>query len=208
MIAIKRFSSSDADFKPRLDALLAFESAQDESVERTVVAILADVKARGNAAVVEYTKRFDHLDVQSMAELELGRDELQKALAGLPEVQRAALEAAAGRVRSFHQRQPLQSWQYEDADGSLLGQKVTPLDRVGLYVPGGKASDPSSVLMNAIPAKVAGVGELIMVVPTPGGERNRWYWRRPRWPVSTVCSASAAHRRWARWPTERRACRR
>jgi histidinol dehydrogenase len=172
VIAIKRFSSSDADFKPRLDALLAFESAQDESVERTVVAILADVKARGDAAVVEYTKRFDHLDVQSMAELELGRDELQKALAGLPEVQRAALEAAAGRVRSFHQRQPLQSWQYEDADGSLLGQKVTPLNRVGLYVPGGKASYPSSVLMNAIPAKVAGVGELIMVVPTPGGERN------------------------------------
>ena len=172
MIAIKRFASSDADFKPRLDALLAFESAQDESVERTVTAILTDVKTRGDAAVLEYTKRFDRLDVQAMAELELARDELQKALAGLPKAQRAALEAAAGRVRSFHQRQPLQSWQYEDADGSLLGQKVTPLDRVGLYVPGGKASYPSSVLMNAIPAKVAGVGELIMVVPTPGGERN------------------------------------
>ena len=169
---IKRFSSSDADFNARLDALLAFESAQDESVDRAVAAILADVKARGDVAVVEYTNRFDRLDVASLAELELSRDELQQALDGLPTDQRQALETAASRVRSYHERQPLQSWQYEDADGSLLGQKVTPLDRVGLYVPGGKASYPSSVLMNAIPAKVAGVKELIMVVPTPGGERN------------------------------------
>lgn len=172
MIAIKRFFSGDADFKPRLDALLAFEGAQDESVDLAVAAILSDVKLRGDAAVVEYTNRFDRLAVQSMDELELSRDELQQALDGLPTNQRDALEAAAHRVRDYHERQPLQSWQYEDADGSLLGQKVTPLDRVGLYVPGGKASYPSSVLMNAIPAKVAGVKELIMVVPTPGGERN------------------------------------
>jgi len=172
VIAIKRLSSSDADFKPRLDALLDFESAQDESVDRAVAAILADVKTRGDAAVVEYTNRFDRLTIGAMAELELSSDELQKALDGLPKDQRVALEAAAHRVRSYHERQPLQSWQYEETDGTLLGQKVTPLDRVGLYVPGGKASYPSSVLMNAIPAKVAGVKELIMVVPTPDGERN------------------------------------
>ena len=169
---IKRFSSSDADFEARLAALLAFESAQDESVERAVAAILTDVKARGDAAVLDYTNRFDRLNAASIGELELSREALQQALAGLPTEQRAALEAAAARVRSYHEKQPLQSWQYEDEHGSLLGQKVTPLDRVGLYVPGGKASYPSSVLMNAIPAKVAGVGELVMVVPTPGGERN------------------------------------
>ncbi len=172
MISIKRFSSSDADFQARLDALLAFEAAQDESVDRAVAAILADVKQRGDAAVVEYTNRFDRLSVNSLSDLELSHQELQQALDSLPAEQRAALETAASRVRSYHEHQPLQSWQYEDADGSLLGQKVTPLDRVGLYVPGGKASYPSSVLMNAIPAKVAGVRELIMVVPTPGGERN------------------------------------
>lgn len=170
--AIKRLSSADSDFKQRLDALLAFESAQDESIDCTVAAILADVKARGDAALLEYTHRFDRLQAKSMAELELSQAELQAALAGLPTVQRAALEAAAGRVRAYHERQPLQSWQYEEADGTMLGQKITPLDRVGLYVPGGKAAYPSSVLMNALPAKVAGVKELIMVVPTPGGERN------------------------------------
>ena len=172
MIAIKRLSSQDVDFKLRLDALLAFESAQDESVDRTVATILADVKVRGDAAVVEYTNRFDRLNVRSVAELELSRESLQQALDGLPAEQRTALETAAGRVRSYHERQTAPSWQYEEADGTLLGQKITPLDRVGLYVPGGKASYPSSVLMNAIPAKVAGVRELIMVVPTPGGERN------------------------------------
>lgn len=176
MIAIKRLATRDADFAQRLGDLLAFESAQDESVDRAVAAILADVKARGDDALVEYTNRFDRLAVASVAELELTRAELQKALDGLPKNQRAALEAAAGRVRSYHEYQTAQSWQYEetgeDVRGTLLGQKITPLDRVGLYVPGGKASYPSSVLMNAIPAKVAGVGELIMVVPTPGGERN------------------------------------
>lgn len=173
MIAIKRLSSTDADFTARLDALLAFEGAQDESIDQTVAAILADVKVRGDAAVVDYTNRFDRLSAASMGELELSQDELQKALAGLPAVQREALEAAAARVRAYHERQPLQSWQYEEADGTMLGQMVTPLDRVGLYVPGGKAAYPSSVLMNAIPAKVAGVKELIMVVPTPGGEHNQ-----------------------------------
>ena len=176
MISIKRFSSRDADFTPRLDALLAFESAQDEAIDRTVAAILADVKTRGDVAVVEYTQRFDRLAVESLAELELSPAELQIALDGLPGEQRQALEAAASRVRSYHQRQILQSWQFEEESeelrGTLLGQKVTPLSRVGLYVPGGKASYPSSVLMNAIPAKVAGVKELVMVVPTPDGERN------------------------------------
>ena len=172
MIAIKRLSSADTDFRDRLDALLAFEGAQDESVERAVAAILADVKSRGDAAVIEYTNRFDRLAATSMAELELPASALQAALAGLPGEQRAALEAAAARVRSYHERQPLSGWRYEEADGTLLGQQVTPLDRVGLYVPGGKAAYPSSVLMNAIPARVAGVRELIMVVPTPGGEKN------------------------------------
>lgn len=177
MINIKRLSSTDADFKVRLDALLAFEGAQDESIDQTVAAILADVKVRGDAAVIEYTNRFDRLSATSMIELELSQDELHNALNGLPAVQREALEAAAARVRAYHERQPLQSWQYEDQSdgmsGTMLGQMVTPLDRVGLYVPGGKAAYPSSVLMNAIPAKVAGVKELIMVVPTPGGEHNQ-----------------------------------
>ena len=172
MSDIRRFSSRDADFSARLDALLAFEEAQDEAIERTVASILADVRARGDAAVLEYTNRFDRMSVESIGALELSRGELDSAFAGLPTEQRAALETAAARVRAYHERQPLQGWHYEEADGTLLGQKVTPLDRVGLYVPGGKASYPSSVLMNAIPAKVAGVGELIMVVPTPGGEKN------------------------------------
>ncbi|HRF13808.1 MAG TPA: histidinol dehydrogenase [Candidatus Accumulibacter phosphatis] len=176
MIEIKRLSSTDADFQARLDALLAFEAAQDACVEQTVASILSEVKAHGDAAVIEYTRRFDALRVHSMAELELSQNKLQQALSSLPPAQRQALEAAAERVRSYHLRQPLQSWQYEDESeetrGTMLGQKVTPLDRVGLYVPGGKASYPSSVLMNAIPARVAGVRELIMVVPTPAGENN------------------------------------
>lgn len=172
MVAIKRLDSTDAGFQAALDELLAFEGAQDDRIEQTVAAILADVKARGDAAVIEYTNRFDRLSATSMGELELTRAELEAALASLPADRRAALQAAAARVRAYHERQPLQGWQYEEADGTLLGQKITPLDRVGLYVPGGKAAYPSSVLMNAIPAHVAGVGELIMVVPTPDGEHN------------------------------------
>lgn len=172
-IAIQRLSTVAADFPAQLKTLLAFEAAADDNIERTVAAILADVKTRGDAAVVDYSNRFDRLTASSMADLELSRDELEKALAGLPADRRAALEAAAGRVRAYHEKQKLDGWSYTEADGTLLGQMITPLDRVGLYVPGGKAAYPSSVLMNAIPAKVAGVKELIMVVPTPGGEHNQ-----------------------------------
>jgi histidinol dehydrogenase len=173
MVAIKRLATTDGDFSAKLKELLAFEAAADDNIERTVAGILADVKSRGDAAVVEYTNRFDRLTVGAMAELELGKAELQAALDGLPAERRAALEAAAGRISAYHERQKLEGWSYTEADGTLLGQMITPLDRVGLYVPGGKAAYPSSVLMNAIPAKVAGVKELIMVVPTPGGEHNQ-----------------------------------
>jgi histidinol dehydrogenase len=172
MLAIKRLATVDSDFTAQMDALLAFEAAQDDGIERTVIAILADVKARGDAAVVEYTNRFDRLHANSMADLELSQAEMQAALDQLPADQRQALEAAAQRIRAYHDKQRLEGWSYTEADGTLLGQMITPLDRVGLYVPGGKAAYPSSVLMNAIPAKVAGVKELIMVVPTPGGEKN------------------------------------
>jgi histidinol dehydrogenase len=148
------------------------KGAQDDVIERTVIGILADVKVRGDAAVIEYTNKFDRLTASGMADLELNKAELQAALDGLPAEQRQALEAAAHRIRIYHERQTLESWRYTEADGTQLGQMITPLDRVGLYVPGGKAAYPSSVLMNAIPAKVAGVKELIMVVPTPGGEKN------------------------------------
>lgn len=176
MIAVQRFSSTDADFAQKLAALRAFDAAQDAAIDQAVAAILIDVKERGDAAVLEYTRRFDRVCASSLAELELPREALEQALETLPELQRTALEAAARRIRDYHRRQLQQSWQYEETEGALagtlLGQKVTPLDRVGLYVPGGKAAYPSSVLMNALPAKVAGVGELIMVVPTPDGERN------------------------------------
>ncbi|MEW6313780.1 MAG: histidinol dehydrogenase [Pseudomonadota bacterium] len=169
---IKRLSTTQADFDAKLAQLLAFEGAQDDKVEAVVAGILRDVKVRGDAAVLEYTRRFDQLEAGTMAQIELSSTRLWQALDGLPAARRDALEQAAARVRAYHERQPLQSWQYTEADGTLLGQQVTPLDRVGLYVPGGKAAYPSSVLMNAIPAKVAGVGELIMVVPTPRGEQN------------------------------------
>ncbi|WP_303784733.1 histidinol dehydrogenase [Azovibrio restrictus] len=172
MVAIQRLDSRSDDFQEQLKALLAFEGAQDDKIEQTVIAILADVKARGDAAVVEYTNRFDRLSAASMGALELPKAELQAALDGLSAERRAALETAASRIRVFHEKQVQEGWRYIEADGTMLGQMVTPLDRVGLYVPGGKAAYPSSVLMNAIPAKVAGVKELIMVVPTPGGEKN------------------------------------
>lgn len=170
---IKRFSTQDVDFDKNLKDLLAFETAQDDSIDMVVADILRDVKKRGDAAVLEYTNRFDKTSVTSMAELEISQEELQVALNGLPSEQRHALQEAAARVRSYHEKQVMQSWSYTEADGTLLGQQVTALDRVGLYVPGGKAAYPSSVLMNAIPAKVAGVQELIMVVPTPNGEKNQ-----------------------------------
>ncbi len=172
IITIRRLSTAQADFSAQLEQLTSFESSSDEPVERVVGEILSDVRRRGDAALLEYTERFDRVKAARVADLELPKHALKQALAGLDDEKRGALEQAAARVRSFHERQLAQSWQYAEADGTVLGQRVTPLDRVGLYVPGGKAAYPSSVLMNAIPARVAGVGELIMVVPTPGGERN------------------------------------
>jgi histidinol dehydrogenase len=169
---MRRLSTREPEFLATLDALLHFDNSTDVAIENTVAEILANVRNLGDAAVIDYTSRFDKLDVKSMAELELPPAELQAALDGLPAAQRQALEAAAARVKSYHERQRLESWSFTEADGTRLGQKVTPLDRVGLYVPGGKAAYPSSVLMNALPAKVAGVKELIMVVPTPRGEKN------------------------------------
>ncbi|MDI1299157.1 histidinol dehydrogenase [Methylotenera sp.] len=170
---IRRFSTTDADFESNLKALLAFETAQDDNIDIVVADILKDVKKRGDAAVLEYTNRFDKTNATSLPELEISQAELTAALDGLPTEQRDALKTAADRVRIYHEKQLMSSWSYTEADGTLLGQQVTSLDRVGLYVPGGKAAYPSSVLMNAIPAKVAGVKELIMVVPTPNGERNQ-----------------------------------
>ena len=174
-VQIRQLATADADFETSFQHVLHWSEATDHAIEQRVADILADVRTRGDAAVLEYTERFDGLKAASVTEFEIPRGELQAALASLPPVRRQALEAAAERVRDYHQRQlevSGRSWSYRDADGTLLGQKVTPLDRVGIYVPGGKAQYPSSVLMNAIPAKVAGVGEIIMVVPTPGGERN------------------------------------
>jgi histidinol dehydrogenase len=172
MATINRLDSRDSDFASALSTLLAFDATQDESIERAAADILADVQHRGDAALLEYTQRYDRVQVDSVQALEIPRESWRAALDALPDVQRQALEAAAQRVRSYHERQRGQTWTYTEADGTMLGQKITPLDRVGLYVPGGKAAYPSSVLMNAIPAKVAGVPELIMVTPTPDGVRN------------------------------------
>ena len=172
MIAIRRLSSDQPDFETRLGELLAFEAAQDPQVDATVAAILADVKARGDAALLEYTRRYDRLEAGSVAALEVPRAELGRARRRIPKAARAALETAAQRVRAYHKKQLAVSWRYRDAAGAELGQRVTALDRVGVYVPGGRAAYPSSVIMNAVPAKVAGVREIIMVVPAPGGERN------------------------------------
>ena len=172
-IEIRRLDTSDTNFESELKTLLAWESVSDNQVQKIVTDILADVKTRGDAAVVEYSNRFDHLHADSMDELELTQEQLSDALNTLPTDQRSALLAAADRVRKYHDKQKQDSWSYTEEDGTLLGQKVTPLDRVGIYVPGGKAAYPSSVLMNAIPAHVAGVKEIIMVVPTPGGELNQ-----------------------------------
>ncbi|GAB3657225.1 histidinol dehydrogenase [Ramlibacter alkalitolerans] len=170
-----RLSTRDAGFDAAFKARLHWSAETDAGIEQAVANILAEVQRRGDAAVLEYTNRFDAMDAQSLQALELQPAELKAAFEALPGKQRAALEAAARRVRSYHEAQKKasgESWSYRDADGTLLGQKVTPLDRVGIYVPGGKAAYPSSVLMNAIPAQVAGVGEIIMVVPTPRGEKN------------------------------------
>ncbi|MFM1979558.1 MAG: hypothetical protein RLZ68_823, partial [Pseudomonadota bacterium] len=170
-----RLSTADSQFDAQFKARLHWSADTDAAIEGRVAEILADVQARGDVAVLEYTARFDGLAVPNMQALELTQAELKAAFDSIPTVQRDALQAAAKRVRSYHEAQKKasgESWSYRDEDGTLLGQKVTPLDRVGIYVPGGKAAYPSSVLMNAIPAHVAGVGEIIMVVPTPKGEKN------------------------------------
>ena len=170
-----RISSTAIDFEVQFKARLHWSAATDAAIEQRVADILADVQQRGDAAVLEYTARFDGLDLAAMADLELTQAELKAAFEAISAAQRDALQAAARRVRTYHEAQKKatgESWSYRDEDGTLLGQKVTPLDRVGIYVPGGKAAYPSSVLMNAIPAHVAGVGEIIMVVPTPRGEKN------------------------------------
>jgi len=169
---LRRLDSSAPEFERELAALIAFEAAQDPEVDATVARIVADVRARGDTALVEYTAKFDRVRVASAAALEIGAGELRQAFVSLPNDQRTALEAAAARIRAFHERQKITPWTYRDEIGCELGQQVTALDRVGLYVPGGKAAYPSSVLMNAIPAQVAGVREIVMVVPTPDGARN------------------------------------
>ncbi len=169
---IRRLDSRQPDFDTQLERLLHWQTETDPAVQQTVLAILERVRREGDAAVLEYTRRFDRVEANSLAELEVPQDRLKLALAAIPKDRLLALETAAERIRDHAEHQKLQPWQYRDDLGNLLGQKITPLDRVGLYVPGGRAAYPSSVLMNAIPAKVAGVGELIMTVPAPGGELN------------------------------------
>jgi len=171
-INIKQLSSSDGDFDGRLDQLLAWENVSDGQVEEVVNDVLSNVKGLGDKALIDYTNRFDRRQVASISELSITKTQLQEALDSLPAAEREALELAAERIRHYHQHQKQESWNYREPDGTLLGQQITPLDRVGIYVPGGKASYPSSVLMNALPAKVAGVPEIIMVVPAPDGELN------------------------------------
>lgn len=172
MINISQLNTKQDDFWQQLDKTLAWESVSDEKVFNTVNNILNDVKKRGDAAVVEYTNKFDRVSIKAMSELEIPQSRLEESLNKIPLEQRQALEKAAARVRAYAEHQKVESWSYTEADGTLLGQQVNPMDRAGLYVPGGKAAYPSSVIMNAIPAKVAGVPELIMVVPTPDGEVN------------------------------------
>ena len=172
VLALRRLDAAAPGFDRELAALTAFESAQDPAVDATVARIVADVRARGDAALLEYTATFDGVKAASVAALEITAGEMRHAFEALPEEQRAALQLAAARIRAYHERQKVASWSYREQDGSEFGQQVTPLDRVGVYVPGGKAAYPSSVLMNVIPAHVAGVREIVMVVPTPGGVRN------------------------------------
>ncbi|MCG7996308.1 MAG: histidinol dehydrogenase [Candidatus Thiodiazotropha taylori] len=172
MSDIRKLSTSDDNFQQQLDALLAWESVSDTGVNDTVNQIIQDIRQRGNEALLEFTHRFDRWQANSADDLQIPLSRLQQAWEKIPEEQQQALQVSADRIRAYAERQLMDSWSYTEADGTLLGQQVTPLDRVGLYVPGGKAAYPSSVLMNAIPAKVAGVDELIMVVPTPDGELN------------------------------------
>ena len=171
-IALRRLDAEAPGFERELAALIAFETAQDAAVDIAVAAIVADVRVRGDAALLEYTAKLDRFSVSSASALEIPASEMRAAFAALPTTQRAALETAAARVRAYHEHQKMASWSFREADGSELGAQVTPLDRVGVYVPGGKAAYPSSVLMNVIPARVAGVPEITMVTPSPDGVRN------------------------------------
>jgi histidinol dehydrogenase len=172
-ITLTRLDVASPDFAASLDRLLAWNESEDLSVHQRVLEIIADVRVRGNQALIDYTNRFDRRELSRADELELDKAQLQAAFDAVPEDQARALQTAADRIRAYAEHQKMESWRYSEADGTVLGQKITPLDRVGLYVPGGKAAYPSSVLMNAIPAKVAGVPELVMVVPAPQGELNR-----------------------------------
>lgn len=172
MPSIKRLSSSDAGFEKSIKQLVAWDDSLDSAVYQTVKDILQDVHAKGDDALLNYTQRFDQLDAKSVADLEVSQSRLNEALDNITLEEKQALQTAADRVRLYHEKQVQASWEFEEADGTILGQRVSPLDRAGLYVPGGKAAYPSSVLMNAIPAKVAGVAEVVMVVPTPKGEVN------------------------------------
>lgn len=169
---IKRLTTNQDDYQQQMDILLAWEGVSDDQVNATVKDILKNIRLRGDEALVEYTNKFDRMNVSSIQELTFSKDQIDAAYKNIPSVQREALEVAAERVRSYHKHQIMESWSYTEEDGTLLGQQITALDRVGLYVPGGKATYPSSVLMNAIPAKVAGVEEIVMVVPTPDGVVN------------------------------------
>jgi histidinol dehydrogenase len=170
--SLRRLDAAAPDFDRELTKLTSFEAGQDPAVDATVARIVADVRSRGDAALLEYTNRFDGVAATTVAALEITAAEMRHAFETVPEALRAALRTAAARIRAYHERQALSSWSYRDPDGSEFGQKVTPLDRVGVYVPGGRAAYPSSVLMNVIPARIAGVPEIVMVVPTPGGPRN------------------------------------
>jgi len=172
MTDIALLNTADTDFSERLEALLAWESVSDTGVNQVVEEVIREIRGRGDAALLDYTRRFDGWEPAGAADLEIPLERLEAAWDAIPTDQQVALETAAARIRSYAERQKLESWRYTEPDATLLGQQVTPLDRVGLYVPGGKAAYPSSVLMNAIPAKVAGVDELVMVVPTPSGELN------------------------------------
>ena len=169
---IKRLTTTQTDYQEQMDVLLAWEGVSDDQVNATVRDVLKNIRLRGDEALVEYTNKFDRMNVSSMKELTFSKEQIDAAYDNIPADQREALETAAERVRSYHKHQIMESWSYTEDDGTLLGQQITALDRVGLYVPGGKATYPSSVLMNAIPAKVAGVEEIVMVVPTPGGVVN------------------------------------
>lgn len=171
-VEITRLKAGQANFDSQLNAMLAWESVSDKQVNQIVDDIIDQVRARGDEALIEYTNRFDRMQATQMSELEISQTRLIEALENLPQEQRTALETAAQRVSAYHERQKSESWRYTEPDGTVLGQQVTPVDRVGIYVPGGKAAYPSSVLMNALPAKVAGVKEIIMVVPTPDGVVN------------------------------------